>query len=231
MVNNPHLSRSGDSIKDWSPILLLGTTQLLHIMKTNTNIANVLTDRENNARTGNRDIAATVSFKRVAALLTTLYSGAGKTRNTIALWQKYFSDCLSLSQAKLLFEAFSEAGYLLAKSARILVWSKIANPDNWTEGWVENFFEKYDIPAEDRSKYRLKSSYSVSECVPDETQEETDIRILGQFTDDDLLAELQRREEVRKAEEELARKKALVEEFLTTWGLTLDDLLQVAKVI
>lgn len=203
-----------------------------NIMKTNSNLANVLTDRENDARTSNRDIAATtISFKRVATLLTTLYSGAGKNRNTIVLWQKYFSNCLSLSQAKLLFEAFSEAGYLLAKSTRILVWSKSAQPDNWTEGWVENFFKKYEIPAEDRSKYRLKSSYSVSECIPDETQEETDIRILGQFTDDDLLAELQRREEVRKAEEELARKKALVEEFLTTWGLTLDDLLQIAKVI
>lgn len=54
---------------------------------------------------------------------------------------------------------------------------------------------------------------------------------LDAFTDEQLLAELQRREEERKAAEELARKKALVEEFLAAYDLTMDDLLDIAQVI
>lgn len=52
---------------------------------------------------------------------------------------------------------------------------------------------------------------------------------LSSFTDEQLLAELQRRKEERKAAEELARKKALVEEFLAVYSLTMDDLLKIAQ--
>lgn len=55
--------------------------------------------------------------------------------------------------------------------------------------------------------------------------------ILKDFSDEELLAELQRREDERKAAEELARKKAIVIEFLEAYGLTMDDLLAVAEVI
>ena len=54
---------------------------------------------------------------------------------------------------------------------------------------------------------------------------------LSSFTDEQLFAELQRREEERKAAEELARKKTLVEEFLAANNLTMGDLLDIAQVI
>ena len=61
--------------------------------------------------------------------------------------------------------------------------------------------------------------------------EETTVHRLESFTDEELLAELQRREDERKAAAELARKKALVEEFLAAYNLTMDDLLEIAQVI
>lgn len=51
---------------------------------------------------------------------------------------------------------------------------------------------------------------------------------LSSFTDEELLAELQRR---KAAAEELARKKALVKEFLTAYNFTIEDLLKIAQVI
>ena len=54
---------------------------------------------------------------------------------------------------------------------------------------------------------------------------------LESFSDEELLAELQRREDERKAAAELARKKALVEEFLAAYDLTMNDLLEIAQVI
>lgn len=47
---------------------------------------------------------------------------------------------------------------------------------------------------------------------------------LSSFSDDELYAELQRREDERKAAEELARKKALIDKFLADTGLTINDL-------
>lgn len=72
------------------------------------------------------------------------------------------------------------------------------------------------------------------EVILEPCKEEVDIDkmpILKDFSDEELLAELQRREDERKAAEELARKKAIVIEFLEAYGLTMDDLLAVAEVI
>lgn len=54
---------------------------------------------------------------------------------------------------------------------------------------------------------------------------------LSAFSDEELYAELQRRDDERKAAEKLAKNKALVEEFMTAYDLTIDDILQVAEVI
>ena len=78
---------------------------------------------------------------------------------------------------------------------------------------------------------------SPKEVILEPCKEEVDIdkmpswANLKDFSDEELLAELQRREDERNAAEELARKKALVEEFLTAYDLTMDDLMQIAEVI
>ena len=229
-------------------------------MKINNNLTISITERGAKVRTSNREIAA----NRISTILSNLYSGPDKNRNTIKLWQNAFKGVLNAQEAKRLFEAFAgEAGYLAAKSPRIMVWTKVANPSNWTPAWCENFFKKYSIKsvygmtlgADGKALHPRKKKSVMTDLVynevtddfespnqvatPKETliepcKEEVDIDkmpILKDFSDEELLAELQRREDERKAAEELARKKALVEEFLTAYDLTMDDLMQIAEVI
>ena len=77
---------------------------------------------------------------------------------------------------------------------------------------------------------KTKSEISEKPSLPSRKKKAAS-KNLSEFSDEELYAELQRREEERKAAEELARKKALIEEFLTAYNLTIDDLLQVAEVI
>lgn len=69
--------------------------------------------------------------------------------------------------------------------------------------------------------------------VPKEQPESSvaSVRTLEDYSDEDLLAELQRREDARKAAAEFARKKSLVEEFLAAYDMTKEDLLEIAEVI
>lgn len=235
-------------------------------MKINNNLTISITDRGAKVRTGNRDIA-TINFNRVSTILSNLYSGPDKNRNTIKLWQNAFKGVLNAQEAKRLFEAFAgEPGYLAAKSPRIMVWTSAANPSNWTSPWCENFFKKYSIKsvygmtlgADGKALHPKKRKSAMTDLVYNEVtgdfespnqvatpkevliepcREEVDIdkmpiwANLKDFSDEELLAELQRREDERKAAEELASKKALVAEFLEAYGLTMEDLLSVAEVI
>ena len=190
-------------------------------------------------------MAKNINFKRVATLLDHLYCGPDKNSNTITLWQKTFKGVLNAQEARRLFEAFAgDAGYLLARSPRMMVWSKSANPQNWTEKWVENFFSDNAI----QSSFGMKTGpdgkalwHRPSKSSTDEAAaSEEDIAALAalklklqlsEYSDEELLAELQRRDDERKAAEERERKRRLIEEFLATWDLTIEDLLQYNQVI
>lgn len=72
----------------------------------------------------------------------------------------------------------------------------------------------------------------VVEVPAEETQEKIDANTLKQFSDDELFAELQRREDERKkAAEERARKKAAFFELLETAGITVEEALEFISVI
>jgi hypothetical protein len=80
--------------------------------------------------------------------------------------------------------------------------------------------------AECPSKIANPSYYKAKDSAKSSTVElvEVSSRDLSSFTDEELYAELQRRENERKAAEELARKKALIDKFLADTGLTVNDL-------
>lgn len=86
-----------------------------------------------------------IAFARVATKLAVIYS-AHKTDNSVRLWKKEFDGILTGGETRRLFELFSgEFMFLEATGKRTLVWSKNANPNNWTEAWVKNVFDKYGI--------------------------------------------------------------------------------------
>lgn len=122
--------------------------------------------------------------------------------------------------------------------------------DNWDSVAlmkdVNDLVKKIEAPAKEYNRKKTAMSDLVyddrtGEFVPKGQEEAPTItpvknetlqeNYLAKFSDEELLAELQHREDERKAAEELAKKKVLVQEFLETWGLSLDDLLQIAEVI
>jgi hypothetical protein len=196
----------------------------------------------------------TIDFKRVSTLLGHLYCGPDKNSNTISLWVKFFKGVLNSQEVKRLFEAFAgNAGYLHARSPRMMVWSNSANPDNWTPTWCQNFFNKYNIQSvfgatlgpDGKVLHSRQRKSTMNELVYNDTTGDFEekkpslpsrkkvntAKSLSSFSDEDLYAELQRRDEERKAAAEFARKKSLVEEFLNAYELTMDDLMQIAEVI
>jgi len=176
-------------------------------------------------------MAKQIDFSRVANKLVLIYS-QHKTDNTLSVWKKEFKDILNASEVKRLYELFSgELQLLQSAGGRNLCWSNHANKDNFTRTWSETIFKKYGIQSvfgptmgADGKALHPRTNY-IRKPAPVTTGS------LSSFTDEQLLAELQRREEERKAAEELARKKALVEEFLAAYNLTMDDLLDIAQVI
>ena len=173
-----------------------------------------------------------IDFRRVSTILGNLYCGPDKNSNTIKLWQKSFKGVLNAQEAKRLFEAFAgDANYLIARTTRMMVWNKSANPDNWTATWCENFFKKHGI----QSVFGMTCGPDGKALHPrkrsDKSRKSGSKKDLSAFSDEDLIAELQRRDDERKAAEEFARKKALIEEFLSTYDLAVDDLLEIAQVI
>ena len=155
-----------------------------------------------------------IAFSRVATKLDNLYS-AHKTDNCVKLWQKEFHGILSASEAKRLFELFAgELMLLEARTARMMVWAKKANPANWTPAWCKNTFEKYGIqtkrvaihchttvpalvPKPLVQKWEVEDHKIVASVVP-ATEEDDLVKTLQQFTDEQLQNELDRRAKVKK---------------------------------
>lgn len=103
--------------------------------------------------------------------------------------------------------------------------------DHFNDKAVEEVASSINLAEKIDPRYgKTKSEISEKPSLPSRKKKAAS-KNLSEFSDEELYAELQRREEERKAAEELARKKALIEEFLTAYNLTIDDLLQVAEVI
>lgn len=82
-----------------------------------------------------------------------------------------------------------------------------------------------DVPKAKPHKPRVKAVVSVTTPKID----------LSSISEDELLAEIKRREEFRKAQEELNRKKALIKDAAELCGITVEDListvLEIAEII
>ena len=198
-------------------------------------------------------MAKQIDFSRVANKLVLIYS-QHKTDNNMSTWKKAFKDILNAQEAKRLYELFSgELQLLQSTGGRNLCWSNSTNKDNFTRDWCKTLFEKYGIQSvfgptlgvDGKMLHPRANCTRTSESVSDKrasklvvkepaSSEESSynpLHTLKSFTDEELLAELQRREDERKAAAELARKKALVDEFLAAYDMTIDDLLEIAQVI
>lgn len=177
-------------------------------------------------------MAKRIDFSRVANKLVLIYS-QHKTDNNLSVWKKEFKYILNAAEVKRLYELFSgELQLLQSTGGRNLSWSKHANKDNFTSAWSETIFKKYGVQSvfgptmgPDGKVLHPRTNYTRKPAPVAATGS------LSSFTDEQLIAELQRREDERKAAEEFARKKALVEEFLTAYNLTMNDLLEIAQVI
>lgn len=206
-------------------------------------------------------MAKQIDFSRVANKLVLIYSQHKTDNNLSIWKKEFKDILNAAEVKRLYELFSGDLQLLQSTGGRNLSWSKHANKDNFTRTWSETIFKKYGIQSvfgptmgadgkalHPRTNYtRKQKATNMSELVYDERtgdfvpkgQLESPVAPEGEvlsndlssFTDEQLLAELQRREEERKAAEELARKKALVEEFLAAYNLTMDDLLEIVQVI
>lgn len=150
-------------------------------------------------------------------------------RTCEAMFIRFMEDVLTKGEAKRFFEVYMNEPILKFYSSRMCTIT--VHQDHFNDKAVEEVASSINLAEKIDPRYgKTKSEISEKPSLPSRKKKAAS-KNLSEFSDEELYAELQRREEERKAAEELARKKALIEEFLTAYNLTIDDLLQVAEVI
>ena len=151
-------------------------------------------------------------------------------RTCEAMFTKFMADVLTKGEAKRFFEVYANEPILRFYSSRMCTIT--VHQDHFNDKAVEEVASSIDLAEKIDPRYgKPRSAAEVVEKPSLPSRKKVTSKNLSEFSDEELYAELQRRDEERKAAEELARKKALIEEFLAAYNLTIDDLLQVAEVI
>ena len=103
--------------------------------------------------------------------------------------------------------------------------------DHFNDKAVEEVASSINLAEKIDPRYgKTKSEISEKPSLPSR-KKVVSSKNLSEFSDEELYAELQRRDEERRAAERRAHVKDLLDEFLTTWEITKEDVLEYLEVI
>jgi hypothetical protein len=149
-------------------------------------------------------------------------------RTCEAMFIRFMADVLTNTEAKRFFDAYANEPILRFYSPRMCTIT--VHQDHFNDDAVDEMAQVINLAETIDPRYKgSKSAPLVKVSLPSRKEVSLN-KDLSSFSDEELYTELQRRDEARKAAEELARKKTLVTEFMEAYGLTEADILQVFDV-
>ena len=150
-------------------------------------------------------------------------------RTCEAMFIRFMEDVLTKGEAKRFFEVYMNEPILKFYSSRMCTIT--VHQDHFNDKAVEEVASSINLAEKIDSRYgKTKSEISEKPSLPSRKKKEAS-KNLSEFSDEELYAELQRRDEERRAAERRAHVKDLLDEFLTTWEITKEDVLEYLEVI
>lgn len=150
-------------------------------------------------------------------------------RTCEAMFIRFMSDALTKGEAKRFFEVYMNEPILKFYSSRMCTIT--VHQDHFNDKAVEEVASSINLAEKIDPRYgKTKSEISEKPSLPSRKKKEVS-KNLSEFSDEELYAELQRRDEERRAAERRAHVKDLLDEFLATWEITKEELLEYCEVI
>lgn len=150
-------------------------------------------------------------------------------RTCEAMFIRFMSEVLTKGEAKRFFEVYMNEPILKFYSSRMCTIT--VHQDHFNDKAVEEVASSINLSEKIDPRYgKTKSEISEKPSLPSRKKKAAS-KNLSEFSDEELYAELQRRDEERRAAERRAHVKDLLDEFLATWEITKEELLEYCEVI